>query len=87
MLIAISKPVFVKSSADAGDGVAKAMDKMLGFVSKCTEPVLNEEYIITFLYSFTKHDHCALMFTLKFILIYRNVWINNTNYISSCTIY
>jgi hypothetical protein len=34
LLIAISKPVFVKSSADAGDSVAEAMDKMLGFVSK-----------------------------------------------------
>jgi len=87
LLIAISKLVFVKSSAGAGDGVAKAMDKMLGFVSKTYRAYLELricDYIFILL---QKHDHCALMFILKFILILRNVSINNINRISSRTIY
>jgi len=54
MLIAISKLVFVKSSADAGDGVAKAMDKMLGFVSKTYSACLEQrihDYIFVLLHN------------------------------------
>jgi len=53
MLITISKLVFVKSSGDAGDGVAKAMDKMLAFVSKTHTACLEQrihDYIFILLH-------------------------------------